>query len=93
MSNTSDPLTLTREDLYELVWSKPLIEFAQDLGLSDVAVPKRRRKLGVPVPGRGYWARVAAGQTQRQPNQGKHEDQPMDYAALNCGLRVSDGDG
>lgn len=65
---THEPdLTLSREDLYELVWSKPMVELAQDLGLSDVALAKRCRKLRVPVPGRGYWARVAAGQEPRQP--------------------------
>ena len=26
------PLNLSREDLYELVWSKPMVELAQDLG-------------------------------------------------------------
>lgn len=82
MSNSGGPLTLTREELYELVWSKPLVELAQDFGLSDVAVAKRCRKLGVPVPGRGYWARVAAGQTPRQSRLKAREDEPMDYAAL-----------
>lgn len=39
---TPEPdLTLSREDLYELVWSKPMVELAQDLGLSDVALAKR----------------------------------------------------
>jgi hypothetical protein len=61
------PLTLSRQALYELVWSKPLMELAQDFGLSDVALAKRCRKLGVPVPGRGYWARVAAGQDPYRP--------------------------
>jgi hypothetical protein len=56
------PLTLSREDLYELVCSKPMTELAQDFGLSDVALAKRCRKLAVHIPGRGYWARVAAGQ-------------------------------
>lgn len=57
---TSEPeLTLAREDLYELVWSKPITELAKDFGLSDVALAKRCRRLGVPVPGRGYWARRA----------------------------------
>jgi hypothetical protein len=57
MARSGDPLTLSRDDLYELVWSKPMIELAKDFGLSDVALAKRCRKLGVPVPGRGYWAR------------------------------------
>ena len=77
-----DPLTLSREELYELVWSKPMVELAKDFGLSDVAVAKRCRKLGVPVPGRGYWARVAAGQTPRQAPLRKRAEQNPDYSTL-----------
>jgi hypothetical protein len=80
--SAGDPLTLSREDLYELVWSKPMLELAKDFGLSDVALAKRCRKLGIPVPGRGYWARVEAGQTPRQPRLRKREDQDRDYSAL-----------
>jgi hypothetical protein len=82
MARSGDPLTLSREGLYELVWSKPMTELAQDFGLSDVALAKRCRKLGVPIPGRGYWARVAAGQTPRQPALRKRADDVMDYTAL-----------
>jgi hypothetical protein len=39
---------LSREDHYELVWSKPMVELARDLGMSDVALAKRCRELGVP---------------------------------------------
>lgn len=67
MPPTQDLLTLTRQDLYELAWSKPLVELARDFGLSDVALAKRYRKLAIPIPGRGYWARVAAGQSPRRP--------------------------
>ncbi len=45
-----DPLTLSREDLYELVWSKPMVELAKDFSMSDVGLAKRCRKLGIPVP-------------------------------------------
>jgi hypothetical protein len=30
------PLTLSREDLYELAWSKPMSELSKDFGISDV---------------------------------------------------------
>jgi hypothetical protein len=56
----SDSLTLSRQDLYELAWSKPMCELAQDFGISDVALARRLRKLGIPVPGRGYWADAEA---------------------------------
>lgn len=59
-----------------------MTELAQDFGLSDVALAKRCRKLAVPIPGRGYWARVAAGQTPRQPALPKRTEKPMDYTAL-----------
>jgi hypothetical protein len=82
MNARVEPLTITREELYELVWSKPMVELARDFGLSDVAVAKRCRKLGVPVPGRGYWARVAAGQTPRQSPLKPRDDKVADYSAL-----------
>ena len=63
----SKPIRLSREDLYELAWSKPISSLAQDFGISDVALAKRCRRLGIPIPGRGYWARVAAGQTPYRP--------------------------
>ena len=56
-------LTLTRADLYDMVWSRPMTQVAQDFGISDVALAKRCKAVDVPVPPRGYWARVAAGQT------------------------------
>ena len=62
-----DHLKLTRRDLYELAWSKPMQELAKDFGISDVGLAKQFRKLGIPVPGRGYWARVASGQKPFQP--------------------------
>ena len=39
----SESLKISREDLYELVWSKPIVELAKDLGLSDVGLAKRCR--------------------------------------------------
>ncbi len=54
---------LTRQSLYDLVWSRPMSGLAKDFGISDVALAKRCRVVDVPIPYRGYWARVAAGQT------------------------------
>lgn len=58
---------LTRERLFELVWSKPVTEVARELGVSDSAIGKLCRKLEVPKPPRGYWRRVATGQQPKQP--------------------------
>lgn len=50
-----------RDELYEKVWSQPVIHVAKQYGVSDVAIAKVCRKLNVPLPGRGYWARKQYG--------------------------------
>lgn len=55
-------ITLRRQDLYEKVWSTPMQKLAKEFGLSDVGLAKLCRRHKIPVPGRGYWARLAAGQ-------------------------------
>lgn len=62
-----DDVTLTREKLYEEVWARAVTQVAKEIGVSDVAIAKICRKLNVPVPPRGYWARVAAGHTPKKP--------------------------
>lgn len=52
----------TREEFYELVWSKPMVQLAPEFNLSDVALHKLCRKRNIPTPPRGWWARKAAGQ-------------------------------
>ena len=49
-----------RKDLYAKVWSSPMRTVAKEFGVSDVALAKTYRKLHIPVPGRGYWAKKAA---------------------------------
>jgi hypothetical protein len=36
-------------------------------GVSAVAIGKVCRKLKVPLPGRGYWAKLAVGKAVRKP--------------------------
>jgi hypothetical protein len=60
-------VTFTREKLYEEVWTRPVTQLAKEIGVSDVALAKICRKLNVPVPARGYWAQVAAGQSPKRP--------------------------
>jgi hypothetical protein len=50
-----------REELYELVWSRPLTSVAADFGVSSVAIKKVCRRQQIPTPPRGYWAKVEAG--------------------------------
>jgi hypothetical protein len=50
-----------REKLYGEVWEQPLIKLAKEYGISAVALGKVCRKLKIPLPGRGYWARMKFG--------------------------------
>lgn len=56
-----------RAALYEQVWSKAVQEVAKSYGISGVRLGKVCRALKVPVPPRGYWARVRSGYTARRP--------------------------
>ncbi|MGC8494152.1 MAG: hypothetical protein ACP5SH_20700 [Syntrophobacteraceae bacterium] len=56
----------TRKELYDLVWSEPVTKLAKRFGLSNVGFAKHCRKLDVPLPPRGYWAKKQAGQTPRK---------------------------
>ena len=51
-----------REKLYEEVWKEPVLVVAKRYRVSNVALAKACRKLAVPLPPRGYWARIRAGQ-------------------------------
>jgi hypothetical protein len=51
-------ITFSREELYAAVWAEPISRLAARLGLSDVGIAKACRKLAVPRPPRGYWARA-----------------------------------
>jgi hypothetical protein len=51
----------SREEFYELVWSKPITHWAKEFRLSDVAIHKICRKHDIPTPPPGWWAKLAAG--------------------------------
>jgi hypothetical protein len=60
-------LSLTRDQLYQLVWSKPMRHLAKDYGVSDRAMAKLCARNQVPVPPRGYWAKKKSGQKVVRP--------------------------
>lgn len=59
-------LRLTREQLYELVWSEAMQRLAKQIGISDVAIAKHCRQMDIPVPERGYWNKLQAGHTVKR---------------------------
>lgn len=56
-----------REALYQEIWAEPVSTVSKRYGVSDVALRKVCKALDIPMPPRGYWARVAAGQKIERP--------------------------
>ena len=56
-------MQISRQDLYERVWQEPMRTLAPNFGISDVALRKICLKAEIPVPERGYWAKLQAGKT------------------------------
>jgi hypothetical protein len=63
-----EPISMSRQDLYERVWANPVDHVAKELGISNVGLAKMCRRHEIPVPPRGYWARKAYGQRLNQPD-------------------------
>lgn len=62
-----------REKLYEEVWADPVVAVAKRYGISDVGLRKICKRLGVPLPPAGHWAKVYAGQKVTRPKLPSHK--------------------
>lgn len=58
---------IERDVLYRLVWEAPVSEVATRFGVSDVGLAKACRRAMIPIPARGYWAKVEAGLSRYAP--------------------------
>lgn len=59
---------MKRSELYLRAWQTPLSRLGPELGLSDVGLSKLCKRYGIPVPPRGYWAKMEAGvSVKRKP--------------------------
>ncbi len=54
-------MAISREELYGLVWAKPMTHVAQQFGVSSSYLARVCALLNVPRPERGYWAKLAVG--------------------------------
>jgi hypothetical protein len=53
--------SFTREELYNLVWSEPMIRLGARFGISANGLKKACRRAHIPVPPPGYWNKLQAG--------------------------------
>jgi hypothetical protein len=57
----SECLSLTRKQLYDMVWSTPMLRLSRTFQCSPTWLARICREASVPVPPRGYWAKKRAG--------------------------------
>lgn len=48
----------SKEELEIRIWNEPTTKIAKELGISDSAVTKHCKKLGINKPPRGYWEKI-----------------------------------
>jgi hypothetical protein len=66
-ASAEDLKRFDREKLYEQVWSEPVQRVARSYELSGRGLAKACIRLQVPVPPRGYWARIRNGVAVKRP--------------------------
>lgn len=57
---------ISRDKLYDLVWSEPMIRVAERFDVSGSYLARICALLNVPRPERGYWAKLAVGKAPPQ---------------------------
>ena len=72
-------VTITRQELYDLVWTESMLALSKKYAISDVGLRKKCRSLQIPIPNAGYWAKVKFGKKviQRIPLEAFNGDQTV----------------
>ncbi|NCO62439.1 MAG: hypothetical protein COW66_13200 [Flavobacteriaceae bacterium CG18_big_fil_WC_8_21_14_2_50_34_36] len=68
-------VTFTRQELYKLVWEKPLTHIAKELGYSDNDIRKVCIKHNIPLPKAGYWSKLKHNKKVKKSPLPKTDDQ------------------
>lgn len=56
-----ETIHVSRQDLYDKVWSKPLIHLSKEYNLSGVCITKICKRNNIPLPPVGYWTKLSHG--------------------------------
>ncbi|WP_374572248.1 TetR/AcrR family transcriptional regulator [Phenylobacterium sp.] len=67
MREAADAITVTREQLFQLVWDAPLKPAARRFGISGTGLAKICDRLLIPSPPPGYWQKPASERPPRPP--------------------------
>jgi hypothetical protein len=67
VKDTTSSIPLTREALYKLVWSEPMLKVAARYNVSSSYMARVCTLLNVPRPERGYWSKLSVGKAPPVP--------------------------
>jgi hypothetical protein len=56
-----EEMILSRQELYDLVWSESMLALSKHYEISDVGLRKMCKRLEIPLPKAGHWAKIQAG--------------------------------
>ncbi|QDT23516.1 hypothetical protein [Gimesia chilikensis] len=79
---SEDFIKLTRQQLYERVWTEPMSKLAPQFGLSDVGLKKICRKHQIPTPPIGHWAKIEFGKSSPQPELSQIDEEDLQEIRL-----------
>jgi hypothetical protein len=60
-TNYMESITLTREELYNLVWTESMLSLSKKYDISDVGLRKMCKRNDIPIPNAGHWMKVKFG--------------------------------
>lgn len=61
METPEESNKISRQELYNLVWSKPMTALAKEYNISDNGLRKICKKLDIPLPQLGHWQKLQFG--------------------------------
>ena len=82
--------TVSREELYIQVWSKPMMRLAAEYGVTGTALKKTCTRHQIPTPPLGYWAKLEHGKPVAKPSLPKVADPRLEQVRIvgNPALRL-----
>jgi hypothetical protein len=76
-------VSITREELYEMVWTESMVKVGEKLGISSSYMTRLCKMMNVPRPAVGYWAKLEAGKAKPKPR--LPDPEPTDLLIWNRG--------
>jgi hypothetical protein len=61
-----EQITLTRTELYDLVWKEPMLLLSKRFTISDTGLRKTCKRLNFPIPQQGHWQKIKFGKKPGQ---------------------------